>query len=257
MQTQHHIDEDVRETCDLLKYMSFAETWKFHRDPNQRWLWHMPPSTREPEDAQGFEGIIIEVPGSEGLLRQPPFNVKGVETEYHILDPYITTAPITPDDDPVGTAWDILGKRIEWCARALGIFSEGDSIRSGRGRGDDARDRILDYLQGACGVIVANHYALTIGDVLDHLSRACRAVGVSLPDDAAEAAQQTAEEWSAPMSKDEIARRVTGNPSSRFREVQPFIGEYGLRQVSERKWQVRLDRMDQHNREKLEGSGPQ
>jgi hypothetical protein len=79
--------------------------------------------------------------------------------------------------------------------------------------------------------------------------------GYDLPDDLASLATTPAhpsEEWSAPMSKDEIARRVTRNPSARFREVQTFIEEHGLRQVSERKWQVRLDQMDQRNRDNLE-----
>lgn len=60
------------------------------------------------------------------------------------------------------------------------------------------------------------------------------------------------EEWSAPMTKTEMARRITGRNKVRAREVEPFLAQHGLRHVAGRKFIVRLDTMDANNRRKLE-----
>ncbi len=60
------------------------------------------------------------------------------------------------------------------------------------------------------------------------------------------------EEWSAPMTKTEMARRITGKRKARPREVAAFLNQHGLRHVAGRKFIVRLDNMDANNRRKLE-----
>ena len=61
-----------------------------------------------------------------------------------------------------------------------------------------------------------------------------------------------AAERCAPMSKAEMARRLTGRPQARGRDVESFLKEHDLQYAEGRKWTVRLDTMDQHSREKLE-----
>ena len=56
----------------------------------------------------------------------------------------------------------------------------------------------------------------------------------------------------APMSKAEMARRLTGRPQARGRDVKSFLREHDLQHAEGRKWTVRLDTMDQGSREKLQ-----
>lgn len=60
------------------------------------------------------------------------------------------------------------------------------------------------------------------------------------------------QEWSAPMTRTEMARRITGKKKPRPREVDEFLNRHGLEQVSGRKFRVRLDNMDAATRRKLE-----
>jgi len=59
-------------------------------------------------------------------------------------------------------------------------------------------------------------------------------------------------EWSAPMSKSEMARRITGRRKARAREVASFLEPHEIKSVGGNKWIVRLDKMDANNRRKLE-----
>lgn len=63
------------------------------------------------------------------------------------------------------------------------------------------------------------------------------------------------ESWSAPMSKREMARRITGKQSARAREVEPALAQYGIKRVGDKKWMVCLDRMDANTRNKIEAGG--
>ena len=59
-------------------------------------------------------------------------------------------------------------------------------------------------------------------------------------------------EWSPPMSKAEIARRITRNNRARFRDVEQMFPEGTLKPLSDRKWAVRLDTLDNNSRRNLE-----
>ncbi len=59
-------------------------------------------------------------------------------------------------------------------------------------------------------------------------------------------------EWSAPMTKAEMARRITGNRKARAREVEAILVSYGIKNLSGNKWSVRLDGMDSNTRKKIE-----
>ncbi len=59
-------------------------------------------------------------------------------------------------------------------------------------------------------------------------------------------------EWSAPMTRTEMARRITGNETPRLRKVQPLLDRFGLDHVEGRNYRVRLDRMDANTRRKIE-----
>jgi hypothetical protein len=59
-------------------------------------------------------------------------------------------------------------------------------------------------------------------------------------------------EWCIPMPQIEMARRITGKKRARAREVQAFLRRHGLECVRGNKWKVRLDKMDQDTRRKLE-----
>jgi hypothetical protein len=59
-------------------------------------------------------------------------------------------------------------------------------------------------------------------------------------------------ERSAPMSKAEMARRLTGRPKARGRDIEPFLRDHDLQHAEGHNWTVRLDTMDQRSREKLE-----
>ena len=63
-------------------------------------------------------------------------------------------------------------------------------------------------------------------------------------------------EWSIPMSKAEMAKRLTGDPNARSRKVEALLARYGLEQVSPRQWRVRLDKMDMASRAKVEDPKP-
>jgi hypothetical protein len=59
-------------------------------------------------------------------------------------------------------------------------------------------------------------------------------------------------EWSGPMSRSDMARRITGDPSARPRKVQALLERYGLEHIKGRQYRVRLDQMDASTRRKLE-----
>jgi hypothetical protein len=59
-------------------------------------------------------------------------------------------------------------------------------------------------------------------------------------------------EWSAPMAKAEMARRITGKANARSREVEALLRRFGLERVAGLKWRVRLDTMDPATRRKIE-----
>jgi hypothetical protein len=59
-------------------------------------------------------------------------------------------------------------------------------------------------------------------------------------------------EWSAPMSKTEMARRITGKKKARPRDVATLLEKHGVSHVSGHKWLIRLDTLDSHTRKKLE-----
>ena len=61
-----------------------------------------------------------------------------------------------------------------------------------------------------------------------------------------------AAERCAPMSKAEMARRLTGRLQARGRDVESFLRKHDLQHAEGGKWTVRLDTMDQGSREKLE-----
>ena len=56
----------------------------------------------------------------------------------------------------------------------------------------------------------------------------------------------------APMSKVEMARRLTGRPQARGRDVESLLREHDLQPAEGRKWTVRMDTMDPGSREKLQ-----
>lgn len=60
------------------------------------------------------------------------------------------------------------------------------------------------------------------------------------------------EEWSSPMTRTEMARRLTGNSKARHREVKHFLQQFGLRHVNGKKYQIRLDKMDAYTRQNIE-----
>lgn len=59
-------------------------------------------------------------------------------------------------------------------------------------------------------------------------------------------------ERSAPMTRAEMARRLTDNQHARTRGVKDILKGYGLRQESGQKYTLRLDMMDANTRRKLE-----
>lgn len=61
-----------------------------------------------------------------------------------------------------------------------------------------------------------------------------------------------AAERSAPMSKAEMARRLTGRSKARGREIESFLQDHDVQHAEGHKWTVRLDTMDQRSRKKLE-----
>jgi hypothetical protein len=103
-----------------------------------------------------------------------------------------------------------------------------------------------------------------IADGLEHYGR-----GETSEDDSVSAgrgsAQETIEqaediasqEWSAPMSKDELARRYLQKHDARWREIEKTMtGKYEIDQVAARKIRVRLDNMDRLTRQKIERPFP-
>lgn len=60
------------------------------------------------------------------------------------------------------------------------------------------------------------------------------------------------EHWSPPMSKTEMARRITNRSSARPRDVETILEQYGIRNVEGNRWTVRLDKMDAATRKRLE-----
>lgn len=67
------------------------------------------------------------------------------------------------------------------------------------------------------------------------------------------AAALASEHRSAPMTKADMARRITGRSNARFREIEAFISQHDLQRVGDNnKWTVRLDGMDANTRSKLE-----
>jgi hypothetical protein len=62
-------------------------------------------------------------------------------------------------------------------------------------------------------------------------------------------------EWSAPMTRTDMARRITGDRYARPRKVEKLLHRYGLRHVDGRMFQVRVDTMDSATRKKVEKPG--
>lgn len=58
-------------------------------------------------------------------------------------------------------------------------------------------------------------------------------------------------EWSAPMSRAEMARRIMEDPKARWRGAEPLVKQYEMREV-DNKLCIRLDNMDSKMRRKLE-----
>lgn len=59
-------------------------------------------------------------------------------------------------------------------------------------------------------------------------------------------------EWSAPMTRTEMARRITGDHHARPRKIEGLLKRCGLRHVGGRMFQVRIDTMDSATRKKVE-----
>ncbi len=64
------------------------------------------------------------------------------------------------------------------------------------------------------------------------------------------ATEERAPEWSVPLAKVEMARRLLQNERARPRQAQELLERYGIRREGN-KWAVRLDLMDQSSRERL------
>ncbi len=62
------------------------------------------------------------------------------------------------------------------------------------------------------------------------------------------------ENRSAPMSKTEMARRITGRTNARLRDVESILEQHDLKHIEGNKWSVRLDGMDAGTRKRLEGA---
>lgn len=58
-------------------------------------------------------------------------------------------------------------------------------------------------------------------------------------------------EWSGPLTKAEMARRITGDPKARTRKVESLLGRYGIELVGGCLYRVRLDTMDKETRRKM------
>lgn len=80
---------------------------------------------------------------------------------------------------------------------------------------------------------------------LEHVIAALRVLSV-IPKDATRPA-----EWSAPMSKTEIARRITGDQRARPRNLNDLWSRLDLDPIGN-KYRVRLDTVDPNTRRKLE-----
>lgn len=59
-------------------------------------------------------------------------------------------------------------------------------------------------------------------------------------------------EWSAPMSKSEMARRIMRDKDARSRKVEALLKRHGLEHIKGKQYRVRLDTMDALTRRKLE-----
>ncbi len=60
-------------------------------------------------------------------------------------------------------------------------------------------------------------------------------------------------EWVGPMTKVELARRVTGGQSERWRKVSPMFGDDCIQRVSPRTFRFRIDHLDEPTRAKCRG----
>ncbi|HTM55986.1 MAG TPA: hypothetical protein VL175_18305 [Pirellulales bacterium] len=61
--------------------------------------------------------------------------------------------------------------------------------------------------------------------------------------------------WSDPMSKSEMARRITGRNRARYRDVESIVAQHDLRHHGGNKWSVRIDSMAPDLRSKIEKRG--
>lgn len=80
---------------------------------------------------------------------------------------------------------------------------------------------------------------------LEHLAKALRVLPL-IPEDATGHA-----EWSAAMSKTEIAKRITGDQHARPRNLKDFWSRLDLDPIG-KKYRIRLDTLDPNTRRKLE-----
>jgi len=64
----------------------------------------------------------------------------------------------------------------------------------------------------------------------------------------------THEEWSIPMSKTAMARKLKDDKHARPRDVESLLAQYGVKQIGPRQFEIRLDQMDVHTRRRFDSS---
>lgn len=97
----------------------------------------------------------------------------------------------------VDRAWNSLSVQLEYRARRLGLMGEDEYLSDSGARppmaNEDARSRIVEFLRGACANMstIEDPWDITIGQVLDGLTEACRVAGVLIVDGAEGASRTT------------------------------------------------------------------
>jgi hypothetical protein len=156
----------------------------------------------------------------------------------------------------------LTGKKEEVIGQALHVVTEGEA-KSNRFRLPEGADESTGHIHidGAGGPLWRGEAFTIEGGEFVWISEVALEAGdrirIPLSDNSPTPAGSrhpsiATEAWSAPMSKTEMARRITGKKSPRPREVAAFLEKHGLRHVKGHKWQVRLDTMDDRTRAALE-----
>ena len=103
-----------------------------------------------------------------------------------------------------------------------------------------------------------NHDCPLEAQALTHLYEAHKQAGSGLQKNAAALTtlagftRKPKEQWSIPMSKTEMARRLKDDPHARPRQIEEQLKEWGLEEVTPKKFRVRLDLMDDANRKRIQ-----